>query len=214
MPLHALLYRRPSEPQTIAVVFDGADLPRASAAAPAGAALHAAHPVGDARSHPDHSAARHAQGSARVRAEARRLDRGAARAAAAKRRRSPHGVVVPLRGVPHRIAHRRGSARHGVDRDGRDRRASALRRRRRAACRPAHRRLPAPRSQARSGSRQPPLRARPRRSPSGASPCATSRAAGAPVRPPACCRFPGGSFWRRATCSIISPRTKWRISSR
>ena len=65
------------------------DLSGARAPASASAPLYAAHPVGDARSRPHHSAARHAEGGARVRAEARRLDRGAARAAAAKRRRSP-----------------------------------------------------------------------------------------------------------------------------
>ena len=51
----------------------------AAAAASPGAPLYAAHPGDDARSHSDDPAARHAEGSTRVCAEARRLDRGAAR---------------------------------------------------------------------------------------------------------------------------------------
>ena len=53
----------------------------------------------------------------RLRAEARRLDRGAARPPAAGRRRSPTARVLPLRGVraPHRAP--AGRARHGLDRD-------------------------------------------------------------------------------------------------
>ena len=111
------------------------------------------------------------------------------------------GIVVPLRGEPHRIAHRRG-ARGTVwtEIDAR-RRAAALRRRRCAAHRPPHRRFPAPRSQARARSGEPALCRARSASPSSASPCAISRAAGAHARRPACCRFPGGSFWRRARCS-------------
>ena len=71
---------------------------------------------------------------ARLRAEARRLDRGAARPAAASRRRSPrHAAAAARRRAPHRAS--AGRARHGLGRDGRRRRAPALRRRRGAACR-------------------------------------------------------------------------------
>ena len=61
----------------------------AGAAAPAGAALYAAHPGGDTRSHPHHSAARHAEGSARL--SRRSMAAGSRRGSdgCRKRRRSP-----------------------------------------------------------------------------------------------------------------------------
>ena len=81
----------------------------AAAAAPAGAPLYAAHSVGDARSHSDHAAARHAT---RKRASFAQKH-GAWIAARLDRLPEPvpfaHDVVVPLRGVPHRIAHRHGT---------------------------------------------------------------------------------------------------------
>ena len=52
------------------------------------------------------------------------------------------GTVVPLRGVAHRIVHRAGAARHGVDRNPRQRRADSLRRRRAGTYRAPGPRLP------------------------------------------------------------------------
>ena len=96
------------------------NLSGARAPPPAGAALYAAHPFGHARSGAHHAAARQPEAGARIRAEARRLDRGAARPAARTgavraRRRDP----VARRRPPHRAPAR--PARHGV---GRERRAS------------------------------------------------------------------------------------------
>jgi hypothetical protein len=108
MPLRALLFRRPPEPQLIEIAFDGA-----------------IHPV---------ELRRHAQArryTLRVRAATRSVVltmpmRGSVRAAkafaernggwiAARLKRLPqpiaftHGLELPLRGVPHRIAHRPGA---------------------------------------------------------------------------------------------------------
>ena len=90
-----------------------------------------------------------------VRAEARRLDRGAAG-------RLPQavpfadGTIVPLRGVEHRIVHRPGAARHGLARAGDDGEPLIC-----VAGDAPHvdaprRRLPAPRGAARSRAREPP----------------------------------------------------------
>ncbi len=108
MPLHALLYRRPSEPQTIEVVFGGS--------------VYAV------------CLRRHRQArryTLRIQAATREViltipPRGTLKEArefaqkhggwiAARLGRLPeaapfaHGVVVPLRGLPHRIAHRHGA---------------------------------------------------------------------------------------------------------
>jgi predicted metal-dependent hydrolase len=107
MPLHALLYRRASEPPTIEIVFD-----------------QAIYPVRLRR----HRQAR--RYTLRIQAATREViltipPRGTLKEArafaekhgswiAARLRRLPaaapftHGLVLPLRGVPHRIAHRRG----------------------------------------------------------------------------------------------------------
>jgi len=107
MPLRALFYRRPSEPQTIQVVFD-----------------QAIYPVRIRR----HRQAR--RYTLRIHAASREViltmpPRGSVREAkefaqkhggwiAARLRRLPegvpfnHGTMVPLRGVPHRIVHRPG----------------------------------------------------------------------------------------------------------
>src|SRR5262245_33981276 len=61
------------------------DLSRSRAPAPTGAPLYAPHSGGDARGDPDHAAARQPERGARLRREARRLDRGAARAASGSR---------------------------------------------------------------------------------------------------------------------------------
>ena len=108
MPLHALLYRRPSEPQTIEIVFD-----------------RSVYPVRLRR----HRQAR--RYTLRIQAATREViltipPRGTLKEArdfaqkhggwiAARLGRLPQaapfadGVVVPLRGVPHRIAHRPGA---------------------------------------------------------------------------------------------------------
>ena len=214
MPQRALLYRRPSEPQTIEIVFDNAvylvRLRRHRQARRYTLRIQAATREVD----PHHSAARHAEGGAR---RSRRSTAAGSRRGSAgcpRPRRSPTASwcrCAACRTASSIAAAR--AARSGPKTDAR-RRAAAVRRRRRAAHRPPHRRFPAPRSQARSGSRQPALRRANLALPSSASRCAISRAAGARARRPACCRFPGGSFWRPATCSTISPRTKWRTSSR
>ncbi len=213
MPLHALLYRRPIEPQTIEVVFD-----------------KSVYPVRLRR----HRQAR--RYTLRIQAATREViltipPRGSLKEArdfaqkhggwiAARLGRLPQaapfadGVVVPLRGEPHRIAHRpgmRGTVWIEIDADGGrllcvagqaphiERRIGDFLRRE------AKRELETASLRFAARSRSPAC---------GASPCAISRAAGVHARRPAYCRFPGGLFWRRATCSIISPRMRWRISSR
>ena len=191
------------------------DLSGAPAAAPPGASLHAAHPVGDARSRPDDSAARHAEGGARICAEARRLDRGASRPAARSRRRSP--TAASCRCAACRTASCIAAAMRGTvwtEMDAR-RRAAALRRRPGSAHRPAHRRFPAPRSQARS--------ARPRAcrfaGELGVRDQARRRARsieplGLVLDDRRAVVFLAAHSGAERRCSIISPRTKWRISSR
>ena len=115
MSLRALLYRRPSEPQTIQIVFD-----------------QAIYPVRIRR----HRQAR--RYTLRIHAASREViltmpPRGSVREAkefaqkhggwiAARLRRLPEaapfadGTVLPLRGVQHRIVHRPGIARHGLGR--------------------------------------------------------------------------------------------------
>jgi predicted metal-dependent hydrolase len=120
MPLHALLYRRPSEPQTIEIVFDDA--------------------VYAVRLRRHRQARRY---TLRIQAATREViltmpPRGALKEArefaqkhggwiAARLRRLPelvpfaHGVVMPFRGVPHRIAHRqaaRGTVWTEIDGNG------------------------------------------------------------------------------------------------
>ena len=128
MSLRALLYRRPSEPQTIQIVFD-----------------QAIYPVRVRR----HRQAR--RYTLRIHAASREViltmpPRGSVREAkefaqkhggwiAARLRRLPEaapfadGTMLPLRGVPHRIVHRPRRPRHGLGRDRRGRRGAALRRR-------------------------------------------------------------------------------------
>ena len=126
----------------------------ARAPAPAGAPLHAAHPFGDPRRGAHHAAARQPQGGARLRAEARRLDRGAAWALAggAGLRARQRDAAARSRS-PHRAQTR--PARHGLGRGRQRRRAAAMCRRRSAACGAADFRLPQARGQERSGSGQP-----------------------------------------------------------
>ena len=107
MPLRALLYRRPSEPQTIEIVFDRS--------------IYLVRCAGTGR----RAATRCASRRRRARSILTMPPRGTLKEAsefaqkhggwiAARLGRLPEaapfadGVVVPLRGVPHRIAHRRG----------------------------------------------------------------------------------------------------------
>ena len=124
MSLRALLYRRPSEPQTIQIVFDQAIYPvrvrRHRQARRYTLRIHAATP----RGHPHHAAARQRPRGQGVRAEAWRLDRGAAAPPAgggAVRRR--HDAAAARRPASHRAP--AGHARHGLGGDRR-RTASAL----------------------------------------------------------------------------------------
>ena len=118
MSLRALLYRRPSEPSAVQVVFDKAiylvRLRRHRQARRYTLRIDAA--VARGGSH--HAAARQREGSQGIRAEARRLDRGAAQAAAGSGAvRARDRGAAARRAAPHRASPRR--ARHGVDRDRR-----------------------------------------------------------------------------------------------
>ena len=210
MSLRALLYRRPSEPSVVQVVFDKA--------------------IYLVRMRRHRQARRY---TLRIDAASREVvltmpPRGSVKEAkefaqkhggwiAARLKRLPeaapfaHGIEVPLRGVPHRIVHRRGE-RGTVWTETDEHGERALVRRRRGSPRqPPHRRLPQTRGAARSRGGEPALCRRSSAFRSSAYPCATSRAAGARARIPACCRSPGGSFSRRPTCSTISRRTRSRI---
>ena len=213
MSLRALLYRRPSEPSAIEVVFDRA--------------------IYLVRMRRHRQARRY---TLRIDAASREVvltmpPRGSVKEArdfaqkhggwiAARLKRLPeaapfaHGTEVPLRGVAHRIVHRRGvRGTVWTETDERGERRLCVageaphvdRRIGDFLKREAERDLDA-------ASRR--YAAQSSASPSSASPSATSRAAGARARTPACCRSPGGSFSRRALCSIISPPTRSRISSR
>ena len=105
------------------------DLSRAHPPPPPGAPLHASHPRRDPRGHPDHAAARQRARGQGVRAEAWRLDRGAA-APPAGGRAVRRWHLLPLRGVQHRIVHRPGVRGTVWIGDRRGRRSAALRRRR------------------------------------------------------------------------------------
>ena len=124
MPLHALLYRRPSEPQTIEIVFDRSIYPvrmrRHRQARRYTLRIQAATrevvltipPRGTLKE------------GARIRQEARRLDRGPARAPAGSGAvRARRGRAAARRAAPDRASPRR--ARHGLDRKRR-RTASSL----------------------------------------------------------------------------------------
>ena len=121
MPRRALLYRRPSEPQAIEIIFDRAIYLGSPAPAPPGASLYAAHPIGDAARSiltiPPRGTLKEAREFAQKHGGwiAARLDRLPKAAPFAD------GIVVPLRGVPHRIAHRgpmRGTVWTEVGADG------------------------------------------------------------------------------------------------
>ena len=162
MSHRALLYRRPSEPQAIEVIFD--------------------------RSIYLVRCARHRQArryTLRIPAATREViltipPRGTVKEARefaqkhggwiAARLRPPAGSgdvcsrdAVPLRGVPHRITHRRGVRGTVWTETDAERPTAALRRRRCSARRPPHRRFPAARSQARPRNREPALCRRARR---------------------------------------------------
>ena len=157
MSLRALLYRRPTEPQTIQIVFD-----------------QAIYPVRIRR----HRQAR--RYTLRIHAATREViltmpPRGSVREAkefaqkhggwiAARLRRLPEaapfadGTVLPLRGIQHRIVHRPGVRGTVWTETGARWRGVALRRRPGAAYQPPRRRFPSPRGVARSRGRQPPRR--------------------------------------------------------
>ena len=211
MSLRALLYRRPTEPSALEIIFDKSvflvRLRRHRQARRYTLRIDAAlHEV--VLTMPPRGSVREARDFAQT---ARRLDRGAAQAPAGggavrARRRG----AAARHSAPHRASAQR--ARHGVDRDRRPRPAPALRRRRAAASRPPHRRLPQARG-ARAIWRRSATAMRPssaRRS--SASRSGINRAAGAPAPTPGCCRSPGGSSWRPPSCSTIWRRTKSPIS--
>src|SRR6516162_7266248 len=204
MSLRALLYRRPSEPSTLQVVFDRS--------------------IYLVRLRRHRQARRY---TLRIDASSREVvltmpPRGSVKEArefaqkhggwiAARLKRLPeaapfaHGTDVPLRGISHRIVHRRGErgtvwteTSHCGERllcvAGEP--AHVNRRINDFLKREAARDL-APASSASS---------------SNASRCATKRAGGARARIPVCCPSPGGSFWRRPSCSSISLRTRCATS--
>ena len=116
-----------------------------AAPASARASLHLAHSSERPRSDPDHAAARHHRRRQGFRAASRRLDRRASRPVAEGGAvSSGHRGAVARRRAPDRASRR--SARHGLDRNARQRRADSLRRRRRRAYRAAGPRLPEARS--------------------------------------------------------------------
>ena len=120
-----------------------------AAPAPPRAALHLAHSSERPRSDPDHAAARHHRRCQGFRAASWRLDRRASRPFAEGSTVSPghRGAAARCR-AQDRASRRR--ARHGVDRNARQRRADYLRRRRRRAYRAAGPRLPEARGAQRS----------------------------------------------------------------
>ena len=159
MSNRALLYRRPSEPQAIEVVFDKS--------------------IYLVRMRRHRQARRY---TLRIAAATREViltipPRGTMKEArefaqkhggwiAARLGRLPeavrfaHGVVIPLRGVAHRITHRRGARGTVWTEMDDERRAASLRRRRRAARRSPCRRFSAARGQARARDREPAVRRR------------------------------------------------------
>ena len=190
MSLRALLYRRPSEPSAIEIIFDRSiflvRLRRHRQARRYTLRIDSATrevvltipPRGSLKEARDFAQKHGGWIAARL----KRLPEAAPFA---------HGIEVPLRGVPHRIAHRRGE--RGTVWTETDQRADSF------CASPANRRISIAASrfsQARSAprprSREPASRRQAWRWRSSAYRCATSRAAGARARTPACCRSPGG----------------------
>ena len=225
MSVRALLYRRPSEPSVVQVIFD-----------------QAIYPVRLRR----HRQAR--RYTLRIDAASREVvltmpPRGSVKEAkefaqkhggwiAARLKRLPeaapfaHGIEVPLRGESHRIVHRRGErGTVWTESDERGERLLCV------AGEPPHvdRRI----SDFLKREAQRDLEAASRRYAAKLGvaikriSCATNRAAGARARTPAYCRFPGGSFSRRSfvldylaaheVCHLVelnhSPRF-WRLVKR
>ena len=148
MPLRALLYRRPTEPNAIEVVFDRSiylvRLRRHRQARRYTLRIQAATREVMLTMPP--------RGSLREAREFAEKHGGwiAARLVPAARGgavRARHGAAAARPGPSHRPPPR--PARHGVDRARRGWRAASVRRRRRAACRAPRRRFPPPRGQAR-----------------------------------------------------------------
>jgi hypothetical protein len=205
MSLRALLYRRPSEPSVVQVVFDRAiylvRLRRHRQARRYTLRIDAASRE-VVLTMPPRGSVKEAKEFAQkhggwIAARLKRLPKAAPFA---------HGVEVPLRGAPHRIVHRRG-ARGTVWIETDTCGALLLC----VAGEPPHVDRRVADFLKREAQRD--LEAASRRwaSPSSASACATSRAAGARAPTPAYCRSPGGSFSRRRSCSTTSPRTRCPI---
>ena len=135
----------PPNPRLVLVKHGSQYLCDSTASASPGAALHLAHSSDRSRSDPDHAAARYAGGSQGVCAASRRLDRRASRPFAEGRTVScRHSGSAARCAAPDRASRRR--ARHGVDRNPRQRREDSVRGRWRRAHGPSCPRL----SQARS----------------------------------------------------------------
>ena len=213
MPSRALLYRRPTEPQAIEVVCEDAvylvRLRRHRQArrytlrivAVTREAVLTMPPRGSVREAREFAEKHRAWIATRF----GRLPKAAPFA---------HGSELPLRGAVHAIVHRREHARHRVDRDRRSRRTPAVRRRRGRARIAAHHRLSQAAGEARPRGRGQALHRDARRHPSAHLDPRSGEPLGLVLDLRACCRSRGGSSWRRATCSTISPRTRPRISSR
>ena len=153
MSYRALLYRRPSEPQAIEIVFEDRFIWCSCAATGRRGATRCASRRRRAKSFsPFRRAAR-----SKKRASSRKSMAAGSRPGSGGCRRPPfaEGVVVPLRGVPHTASPIAAACAAPSGPKWRQRRTADLRRRRRAAYRSARRRLSAPRSQARARSREP-----------------------------------------------------------
>lgn len=209
MPSRAMLYRRPSEPQAIEVVFDQeiylVRLRRHRQARRYTLRVQAA--TRDVvLTMPPRGTLREACDFARKHGGwiATRMCRLSEAAPFAP------GTVLPLRGVPHRVVHRRlarGTVWTEVGSDGERLMCVAgdpphIERRIRDFC------IAKPSATSKRPRMPTPVRSAWR---SSASASAIRPAAGDPARPPARSRSRGGSSSRRVTCSTISPRTKLRI---
>ena len=185
MSLRALLYRRPSEPSVVQVVFDRA-IYLVRLRRHRQARRYTLHRRRLARGGSHHAAARQCEGGQGVRTEARRLDRARGSSACPRRRRSR--TAWRCRCAASRTASCIGAA--SVGRCGSKPTPSAP-----GSCAwPASRRTSTAASTIFSSARRNAI-SRPRpgatrassASPSSASACATSRAAGARAPTPACC---------------------------
>ena len=102
-------FAAPASRQAITVAFDGEVYPVRAAPPSPGAPLYAAHPCRQPRSRADDAAARQREG--RRENLRRSTAAGSRRGCGGCRTPSPfaHGTLLPLRGVDHRIEHRKGA---------------------------------------------------------------------------------------------------------